>query len=405
MRITDVEIIPIYPRLVARAAAYNAHFPNWNLRTVFKVKTDNGLVGYGDYRCPPPDPSIARPLIGRSPFDFLGNNLNPGLGAALYDVMGKHLDVPAYKLLGQKVRDWVSVAAWTKPVPPETLRQEVRRAVAEGYTIMKMHSCEYYDIFEQNQAVEEVAPDGFLMHYDFNHNRSLATVLPILKVLERSRIVGWIEDPLRANDVDGWRALRRQVRLPLIMHPMPLGGLQEIHLGMADAYISNGLIGHTLQRAGAWAAANAAGVLQITGGTLTKALAMHLAAVIPACTMHTINLDDQYEDDITTERIPVVAGSSPVPERPGLGIEVDEDALARLAAREPTPVPKHVAVLHLRDGHRIYYPSLTRVDVHRMTGKEEGTIRGLRLELWDDDGSAEFERIYQRVQSGGPFIE
>ena len=55
MRITDVDIIPIYPRLVARAAAYNAHFPNWNLRTVFRVKTDNGLVGYGDYRCPDKD--------------------------------------------------------------------------------------------------------------------------------------------------------------------------------------------------------------------------------------------------------------------------------------------------------------------------------------------------------------
>src|SRR5438093_1715997 len=315
MRITDVDIIPIYPRLVARAAAYNAHFPNWNLRTVFRVKTDNGLTGYGDYRCPPPAQATVAPLIGRSPFDFLGNDFNPGLGAALYDVMGKHLEVPAYKLMGQQVRDWVPVAAWTKPASPETLRAEVKRAAAEGYPVMKMHAAEYYDIFEQNQAVEEVAPPGFLMHYDFNHNRSLATVLPILKELERSRVVGWIEDPLRPNDVEGWRHLRAQTRLPLIMHPMPLGGLQEAHLGMADAYISNGLIGHTLRRGGAWMAANAAGVLQITGGTLTKALAMHLAAVIPACTLHTINLDDQYEDDITTERIPVVAGSFAGPER------------------------------------------------------------------------------------------
>ena len=125
MRITSVDIIPIYPRLVPQAAAYNAHFPNWNLRTVFRVRTDNGLVGYGDFRCQPPPDSVAAPLVGKSPFDFIGADLNPGLGAALYDVMGKHLDLPAHKLMGQQVRRRVSAAAWTKPVPPETLAQEV----------------------------------------------------------------------------------------------------------------------------------------------------------------------------------------------------------------------------------------------------------------------------------------
>jgi L-alanine-DL-glutamate epimerase-like enolase superfamily enzyme len=405
MRITDVDIIPIYPRLVARAAAHNAHYPDWNLRTVFRVKADNGLIGYGDYRCPPPDPATVAPLIGRSPFDFVGNDFNPGLGGALYDLMGKYLDQPAYKLMGQKVRDWVPVAAWTKPVPPETLAAEVKRAVAEGYSAMKMHSIEYYDIFEQNQAVEEAAPPGFLMHYDFNYNRSLANVLPVVDALARSRVVGWIEDPLRPSDVAGWQQLRSRTPVPLIMHPTPLGGLAEIHLGLADAYMMGGQIGLALRRGGALTAANAAGVLQITGGTLTKALAMHLAAVIPPCSLHTINLDDQYEDDVTTERIPVVEGTSPVPDRPGLGYDVDEDALARLAANPPTAVPKHVAALRRRGGRTIYFPSLMAVDLQRMTGREEGTIRGLRLELWDDDGSAEFERVYRRVNAGGPFVE
>ena len=38
--------------------------------------------------------------------------------------MGKQLDLPAHRLLGQQVRRRVSVAAWTKPVPPETLSAE-----------------------------------------------------------------------------------------------------------------------------------------------------------------------------------------------------------------------------------------------------------------------------------------
>lgn len=406
MRIQDIEIIPIYPRLVARNAAHNAHFPNWNLRTVFKVTTDTGLVGYGDYRCPPPPRSSVEPLIGRSPFDFLGNDFNPGLGGALYDVMGKHLGVPAYQLMGQPVRRSVPVAAWTKPAAPEKLSAEVQRAVGEGYTLMKMHTSEYYDILEQHQAVEAVAPPWFRMHYDFNHNRSRATVLPILKELARSPLVGCIEDPLRPNDVEGWQQLRRQVSLPIVMHPTPLGGLQEIHLGMADAYMAGGQVGATLQKGSALAAANAAAVIQITGGTLTKALALHLAAVIPAAVLHSVDLDDQYEDDITTARIPVADGTSPVPEGPGLGYTVDEAALAALAARGPTPAPKHVVVVRRRDGTALYFASLLTADnggVARLTGKEEGTIRGLRLTLWDDDGSPEFGRVHERVHSTGPF--
>lgn len=405
MQITSIDVIPIYPRLVERAAAYNAHFPNWNLRTVFRVRTSNGLVGYGDFRCAPPPDSVIAPLIGRSPFDFIGNDFNPGLGAALYDVMGKHLDVPAYKLMGKKVRERVSVAAWTKPVPPETLRQEVQRAAAEGYSVMKMHASEFYDLFEQNRVVEEVAPPGFLMHYDLNWNRSIASVAPVIRDLEASRSLGFVEDPLRRNDLDGWRRLRRDVRVPLIMHVQPLGGVQELLLGAADGYMSGGQIGPTLGFGAALSGANVPLLLQLTGGTLTKALAIHLAAVIPACTLHTVNLDDQYEEDVTVERIPVAAGTSPVPEAPGLGIEVDEDALARLSQTQPTPVPRHMAVVHLPDGHTITYPSLTEINVHRFTGREEGTIRGISMRLWDDDHSPEFERTYERVRASGPLFE
>ena len=75
-----------------------------------------------------------------------------------------------------------------------------------------------------------------------------------------------------------------------------------------------------------------------------------------------------------------------------------------MAAREPTPVPKHVAVLHLADGHDIFYPSLEAVNVENMTGREEGAIRGLELELWDDDGADEFIKIYERVQKKGPHV-
>jgi len=40
-------------------------------------------------------------------------------------------------------------------------------------------------------------------------------------------------------------------------------------------------------------------------------------------------------------------------------------------------------------------------DISRLTGCEEGTIRGIRLDIWHADDSEEFERVYERVASEG----
>ena len=98
-------------------------------------------------------PQSQHSLIGRNPFDFINNNLSYGsaLNCALYDVMGKYLEVPVYKLIGQKVRDAVPVAAWTRPAAPETFRDEISRAADQGYTIFKMHTCDYHDVMEQTR--------------------------------------------------------------------------------------------------------------------------------------------------------------------------------------------------------------------------------------------------------------
>jgi L-Ala-D/L-Glu epimerase len=231
MKITDIEIIPIYPRLAERYENRKVDLYGIDHRTVFKVHADNGLVGYGDIRGRPggqPTQSLVAPLIGRNPFDFINANLNMGLSGALYDVMGKYLDVPAYKLMGQKVRNAIPVAAWTRPASPEHFRDEIQRATSEGYTIFKMHTCAYHDVFEQTRLAETVAPEGFQIHYDFNHNRSLAVVLPIVSELERNHpIVGYIEDPLVKNDIDGWRRLREQTCLLSSCTAPPLAGFRK----------------------------------------------------------------------------------------------------------------------------------------------------------------------------------
>ncbi|MCE2449698.1 MAG: hypothetical protein J4F35_15360 [Candidatus Latescibacteria bacterium] len=250
-----------------------------------------------------------------------------------------------------------------------------------------------------------MAPPGFKMQYDFNSNRTLATVLPIVKQLEKSPVVGYIEDPLVLSDVEGWRRLRAQCGVPLVMHVPPLGGLQEVVQGMADAYIVAeycGGFGDALVRGLAYGKANIQVVVQLTGGTLAKALALHLAAVLPTAA-HSINLDDQYEEDAARQRIEIVEGCSPVPEGPGLGVEVDEAVIARLAQRGPAEIPRHLGKLRLPDGHVLYTASIPPIDA--LTGFAEGTIRGLSFEVWNDDGSEEFARMYGRVEEDGSVLE
>lgn len=406
MKITSVDIIPIRPRLHERTRGREVRFRGIDQRTVFRVRTDNGLSGYGDLRGSPPPQSEVEPLIGADPFDFINNALNPGLGGALYDVMGKFLGVPVYKLMGQKVRDSVPVGAWTAQSSPEQFAGEVDRAAAEGYRVCKMHTAPFHDVVEQTRLAEGVAPTGFKVHYDFNGNRSLATALPLIRELEASPVVGFIEDPFPKSDLDSWRRLREQIRLPLIFH-VGVGhpGLHELTAGAADMYMFSGMpIGDTLISGFACARANTQMLLQLTGGTLTKALALHMAAVLPTATGHSIHLDDQYLEDVTQERIPVVEGASPVPDGPGLGVEVDEEALAELATKAPSvPLepPRHIGVLRLPDGQRLYTEATPPVAA--ITGREEGAVRGIGMELREDDGSEEFDELYQRVVRDGAF--
>ena len=417
MKIIDIQSFPIAMPLSNRYKKHDGQIRMHDIdeHLAVKVTTDNGIVGFGDEEDssrPIPQEDLDQ-LIDRNPFDFLQNTLHKALGMALYDVMGKYLEVPAYKLMGQKVRDAVPVAAWTRPCAPEVFAEEIQRAAEEGYRIYKMHSSPFYDVIEQTRAATDVAPLGFKIHWDFNHNRTIGSVLPIIKELEKYPVVGYIEDPLPWTDIEGWRTLRAKTSLPLIMHSPQLGGIQEVIVGCADIYmIGRGGIGNTLQEGFAYGKANAQTLIQQSGNTLMTALSLHEAAVLPTATAHIMSLSDQYEDDYTTKRIPVIDGFSQVPEAHGLGIDVDEAKLKEAVERQPIERPRFIGILNLAGGTRIFTPDSggnvcgpANHDAMRYTGYEEGALRGIRLERWVDDGSEAFQKAFDRIQKDGAYIE
>ena len=136
MKIAHIEQIPIAMPLAKRYDNHAGRMRMYDMdqHMVVKVHGDNGLVGYGDYEDNPrpvPQAEIDA-LIGTNPFDYLLNNFHLALGMALYDLMGKHVGVPAYKLMGQKVRDAVPCAAWTRPCPPDIFAGEIQARCRSG---------------------------------------------------------------------------------------------------------------------------------------------------------------------------------------------------------------------------------------------------------------------------------
>ena len=410
MKITDIEIFPIFPPLAERYQHLRSR-DGVERRVAAKVTTDAGIVGYGDYDgppgLPPPIETFDR-IIDTNPFDYIGSNLYPAVVMALYDIMGKYLEVPVYKLIGQKLRDGVSCAAWCWGGPTrEELVADIRRAVDQGYTIFKIHTNPLEDIFEWTKAIEEVAPPGFKMHYDFTgrRGRTLGTLLPIVAQLERDHpIVGWIEDPFDRADIESWRVLRSRTQIPVVHGGGPvLGGGQEALLGMADAYMLYPPIGDLIAQATTMGRMNLQVIFQLCGGTLAKAMAMHIACTMPTATGHSIHLDDQVDEDITRTKIPVIEGFSRVPEEPGLGFEVDEELLYKYADNKPRVIPPYVGVVNLGGGHTIY--SLGQPHLTKIMGQEEGTLRNFRYERWFDDGSPDWARVYERVQKEEWFVK
>lgn len=402
MRIENIEAIKINPELRQHTKGHEVRFAGIDTQTIFRVTCNNGIVGYGDSRGHTDlTDADTEKIIGRSPFDFIGADLNMGLMGSLYDAMGKYLEQPAYKLIGQKLRDRIPVAAWTRPASPEDFATEILRANDDGYRIFKMHTCPHHCVIEQTRAAEEVAPDGFKIHYDFNHNRSEADTLRIIDQIELSSIVGYLEDPLRSQNIEGWKLLRQRTSLPLLMHVPQLGGGPEIAHGCADLYMV-GEVGfsNSLRRGFAAASSELSTVIQLTGGTLSKAFAMHIAAVLPAVS-HSVNLDDQYAEDVTSKRLEVDEGSTPIPTDPGLGVDVDESILKKLSERPKSQLPKHVGILELPGGSTFHTPTIPEVE--SLTGFSEGNIQGVKSRIWNEDGSDNFEEAYTKVKKEGPY--
>ena len=137
MKIIDIELHEIHPPIPEwnRDEVRLSSGDNWDARTVVVLRTDTGLEGISEWEGPPRESLVAEVerLRGTNPCRWLGHpDLMIWIAPAIYDLVGKANDVPAYQLLGPKVRSWVPVATWTVSQTPKRMALEAQDAVSRA---------------------------------------------------------------------------------------------------------------------------------------------------------------------------------------------------------------------------------------------------------------------------------
>ncbi len=274
MKITEIEVIPLQVPYEERIRKQYHHFAMNERVTLYKFHTDTGLIGLGESVGSTFGREFLDPYIGTDPFDHVMGTGLFNLDMACYDLMGKHLNLPAWKLMGQQRRDWVCMGWWMPCMSPEDSASEVKVAAERGYRGLKCKARAFYDVIEQAQAMQEVAPSDFRVEFDFNG--ALITVekaLPILRELERFPVVKGIEEPIFAHDTEGWRRLHQEIRIPFYLHGVgtvldgpdrqPSGPWLALRAGDIDgALCSHESIRNAIAASWAFAAANNSILLQ-----------------------------------------------------------------------------------------------------------------------------------------------
>lgn len=335
-----------------------------------RLETDAGISGYGESVVETiPEETLAvaerigdRYLVGRDPGPIeklttelrdalwydqgpVANGALTGIEHALWDIKGKHLDVPVYELLGGPVRDEVRVYKWIGAETRETLPQQASDRVDEGFDAMKFcptpdDPSAYPQVVDEvvdtvREVRETVGPDVDLM-LDPGSRWKLPEAKHVLSELEAY-------DPLFAEDFIPPEHTAAVEKLADSTHvPYALGdrltGIREFEpvIERDAAAVLQPDICHvggltTITHIAAMGRHHGMRVAPHNPqGPIATAAAVHVDLAVPNFLIQEIAGTDFFgawdaNEYIDTDAIAIEDGHIPAPDRPGLGIDVDDE--------------------------------------------------------------------------------
>ncbi|PZQ83787.1 MAG: mandelate racemase [Ancylobacter novellus] len=270
-----------------------------------------------------------------------------GIDIALWDILGKSLGQPVGRLLGGTYRDRVTPYCSLLMEEPERMADVIGPHRARGFKAFKIgwgpfgrRGSAKLDEAIVRAAREAAGPDAQLFvdagASDAYWPQGLKWALTTAQML-RDYDVGWFEEPLRPDALEGFRTLRRA-------SPVPIAGGEVLTRRQSFVpWLSTGALdivqpdvtkvgGLSEQRRIAWLADDF-GLRYVGHGwntALGLAADLQLAAALPHCDLVEFIGGSAYVDGIVAE--PFILddeGKLHIPDRPGLGVGLDPEALAR----------------------------------------------------------------------------
>jgi len=358
LKITDVEAIPIrIPQRMKFAASSTGLNTESDGHVVVKVHTDQGIVGLGEaWRLTPRavaafiDEALKPKLVGEDPtrIESLWNKLYfatfrygrkgmvlnaiSGVEIALWDILGKYRGLPVYEMLGGACHDVIRGYASLPPYErPEDAAADARARADEGYHLIKLHQT---DLESVRLTREAIGPDVGLA-VDVNGVWTPYEATEMGRQME-AYDVRWLEEPVKPmDDYAGLAEVRRGTKTRIAVGENEyahFGFRQLLELGSADilqpdVIKAGGLLPcrKVLAMAEAWNLELIPHSFYYGPGVAATA---HFVLANPLSNEMEINTTP-LETDFIQPAFRPVGGELHVPEAPGLGIELDEDAVER----------------------------------------------------------------------------
>jgi glucarate dehydratase len=333
---------------------------------IVKVTTADGAVGWGESCSGADVASVERAVAAAEPFligrdawdgeaifrDFFkiglwdfraptGYFAFAGIDQALWDLRGKDVGQPVYRLLGGALRDEVDYFCYLAQGSPEDVTYQCQAGVARGYT------CFYLKVgidataeTAMLAAVRYAVGDDRKIRIDANEAWSVPEAVKILRRWDREFNLDFCEAPVSGRPVDSMREIREQTSVSISANEWlwgPAEILEMIRGRGADVLCFSAYWVGTIRRfmsLSLLADHHGLRVCKHTHGELGIAAAagQQVLLMLPNAVDGNQQTASIMEDDILTEPLPIRDGPRwGRPEKPGLGVEVDEGKLARYA--------------------------------------------------------------------------
>jgi L-alanine-DL-glutamate epimerase-like enolase superfamily enzyme len=338
-RISKYEIIPtrleyyepIREAMIKSFALQNRYQTDFR-PTIVKVYTDDGLMGIGNAMIPDRTEVDAklRGMIGHSPWEYLMDDSLNGILVAIYDLAGQAAGLPVSRLFSMQPKKRIVQTWWSQCYPPELMAEEARRGEALGYKVHKVKARPWEDVVEQAASICDAVQSDFRIWVDANAWwGSVGRTIDLCKKLAQFNNYFAIESPIARPGIVGYRALKDKLPLQLSEHitddPMPY-----INEGLLDSFVVGGPLGRTFVQRALMAEVTKIPLWiehSIEDG-INQVFQAHQAAAFSGV-QYAISITHVLVDDLMKEPFSMKNGFYEVPDKPGLGIQLDDDAVDR----------------------------------------------------------------------------